>query len=135
MDKSIKAVCKRCGKSSPVDSYVLDPYYRMMVCPTCVKERKDKERGAESMAQQNKEKAKQEEVMKSKPAGWDSEDELLERTQKQRKAVSANFEKISDDKVKYTCPKCKYKFIYNTVSKYPSTCPYCGTTIFTFNMK
>ena len=40
----IKAKCRRCGKESPVNEFILDPVYKMMVCIACVKERHLKEK-------------------------------------------------------------------------------------------
>jgi hypothetical protein len=49
------AKCRNCGKESPADTFVLDPVYGMMVCQTCVKNRKKPEKikpGAEEKPMQ-----------------------------------------------------------------------------------
>lgn len=131
MDREIKAVCKRCGKSSPANQFVLDTVYRMMVCPSCVRERKDKILAAKM--QQEREKEKEQEP--PRPPGWDAEDEYLDKLYKQREKIKVEFERIDENRVKYTCPKCKYKFVYDTVKKYPDICPYCKCSILTFKFR
>ena len=65
-----------------------------------------------------------------KPAGWDSDDVELERLAKYKKSEGApKVERISDDKLKMTCAKCKYRFTYNIFTQTPTSCPYCGREI------
>jgi len=119
MGQDVKAVCKKCGKMAPASSFVLSSTLRMMVCPNCAKI------GKESI-----EKQQQKEMEASKkPAGWDSEDDYLERAFKEKSKDAAYVEKIDDTKVRYTCPKCRYKFVYDTIRKYPASCGYCGTKV------
>jgi len=127
---SIKAKCKKCGKDSKADEFVLDPVYKMMVCRDCVKERKMSEFTVRKSAAQAEMKAKIEtQEKKERPAGWDSDDLEIERAYKDKQATKATVEKISDDKVKYTCKKCKYQFIHNVYKKSPAVCPYCSTPV------
>ncbi|MFH1505592.1 MAG: hypothetical protein ABIE94_01230 [archaeon] len=132
-DKEIRVPCKRCGKLASANNYVLDPDYKLMVCPQCVKEKKEKERVRTELAKQKEEKGK--EKIKDKPAGWDIEDEYLEKLYKKRDEIKVDIKKIDADKVRYTCPKCKYVFVYNKATNFPSLCPYCKTRIFTFKLK
>lgn len=119
----IKAICKRCKRSAPSEKFVLDTDYRMMVCPYCILEKRDKKMQA-GAAQQKQE------IVRNKPAGWDSDDDYLEKAAEQKKASSGViFERIDAEKIKSKCPKCKYGFIYNTAKKFPSSCPYCGTPL------
>ncbi len=134
-NNEIKVVCKRCKRSMPASSFVLDPVYKLMVCPLCVKERKDKVMINEALKHKEKENALKAQEQKSRPAGWDSEDDYLEKAAKQRTKIGPEVQRISDDKVKYTCVKCKYKFVYDEARKYPSACPYCGTKIMTFGFR
>ncbi len=41
----IKVKCRRCSKIARPNELVLDPDYKMMVCPLCVKEKKNKRDG------------------------------------------------------------------------------------------
>ncbi len=140
------AVCKRCGRNAPADSFVLDHLLGMLVCADCVKEQKSKVSKAAVMkatsdvmnaksktaltAAQPVQKPVQEEV-KERPAGWDSEDEYLERAHKQRQKLNVNFERLDDSRVRYTCTKCQFRFIYHISKKYPSMCPNCGASVVT----
>lgn len=66
----------------------------------------------------------------AKPAGWDEDDMELERLAKYKTNENApKVEKISDDKLKITCAKCKYRFTYNIHTQTPTSCPYCGREI------
>ena len=120
-NKEIKAVCKKCNKQAPASEFILDHVYRLMVCPACVRERKDK---ASVLAKEKPISTKPE---KPKPAGWDVEDEYLEKAQKQR--TKPAFERLDKDRVKYTCLNCKFKIVYTISKKYPTSCPYCGTLV------
>ena len=44
--EGIKVTCKQCGKQANANEFVLDYYYKMMVCPNCVKERRNADRKA-----------------------------------------------------------------------------------------
>ncbi len=124
---AVSAVCKRCGKSAKSNEFVLDNEYRMMVCPACIKEKREKFRNAQKQAQEQVEKAKVQEEMKKKPAGWDPEDEYLEKFYKKQEKIKV--ERISDDKVKIPCSKCQYKFAYSISKETPKICPFCSTPV------
>jgi DNA-directed RNA polymerase subunit RPC12/RpoP len=130
MNNEVKAACKRCGRSAPASQFILDPIYGMMVCPFCLKERKSK--AAASMIRQDRQnaEAKKEEEAKNKPAGWDKEDEYLERAYAKKKQSQIAVEKIDANHFNYTCPKCKYRFVYDSERKHPKVCPYCNGQIF-----
>lgn len=136
----IKAKCRRCGKESPVDEFVLDPIYKMMVCLTCVKERHLKEKVAAEIRSNKKNVASTSAISdeehpteaKNKPKGWDLEDEYLERVYKQKSKNMAEVITIDKERVKYECPKCKFSFIYNVLKNIPTRCTYCGSEIFPF---
>lgn len=136
MNDDIKVVCKRCGRPAKASEFVLDPDYRMMVCQACSKERLSqsiKTKKQESVVKQKEEeKAKEAETFKNKPAGWDEDDERLEKMSKAKASEGPskqNYERIDDDNIKLTCPKCEYKFTYNTVRMTPNACPYCGVKL------
>ena len=109
----VDAVCRVCKKSSPAEDFVLDPEYKMMVCPECVKRRK-----REPLKPKAEEPKK---IIEAKPAGWDADDEYLEKTYK-KKYVRPNVK--PGQKVK--CRKCGYIFKYSPVN---NTCPYCDAPI------
>ena len=121
MFSGVRAKYKRCGKQDDSTTFVLDPVYKMMVCRDCVKERKEKE----NMAKEKEEAFKIEE---QKPAGWDSDDEYIAKKYSMKKADELQIQRINSTKIKYTCQKCKYTFVYDGERKTPKSCPYCGKT-------
>jgi Zn finger protein HypA/HybF involved in hydrogenase expression len=117
----VKVTCKKCGTLVPADQFRLHYEYKMMVCPSCYTgKNKVKEDAVKNVPAEP-----------PKPAGWDKEDEYLEKASKQRKEETTNvFSRLpGTDLVKCRCPKCKYVFKYDPVRKSPSTCPYCNGEI------
>ncbi len=132
MSNSVKAVCKRCGRSADAETFVLDPVYKMMVCPLCVQERK-KGTPQQAAAPQRKGISVEEDVKEKKqaperPKGWDAEDDLLEKLSRQKEKVTGGYSEEGGH-VKYRCMKCKFKFDYHPDKGFPLTCPYCGTKV------
>lgn len=128
MPGGIQVPCRKCGKPTLSTNLVLDPVYRMVVCPECVKARKARER----MVYEEQETPIQEEVKQAKPAkpaGWDAEDEYLEKMTRLKQKTSPQIQRVDAERVRYTCQKCKYNFLYNTVKQTPIHCPYCGTPV------
>jgi hypothetical protein len=125
----IKVKCKKCGKDAKSDEFILDPVYKMMVCRECVKERKMNELQAKKDTQSAQRVAQQEQQKKQMPAGWDSEDAEIERKYREKQSQVSSIERIDDDRVKYTCKKCKYSFTYYISQKKPGRCSYCGTPV------
>ncbi len=119
---SIKAKCKVCGNSVPADQFRLHHEHRQMVCPTCFS---GKTKPMSAIENQPKKKEP------PKPAGWDKEDEYLERMATQRRLDNqAQFSRIpGTHQVHCKCAKCKYSFKYDPFRKMPRTCPYCNTDI------
>ncbi|HII71708.1 TPA: hypothetical protein HA265_03055 [Candidatus Woesearchaeota archaeon] len=107
LGNEVQVKCRRCGKHTSSAALVLDPVYRMMVCPNCVKERLN---------------PKKEEPKDVKPVGWDKDDEVLAKTYKPKVYTP-------DGKRKHTCSKCRHSFIHDSVKKYPMNCPMCGTKV------
>lgn len=143
-----KAVCKKCGRSAPAESFVLDHLCGMLVCPDCLKEQKFQSKTSSSAvskiasdifmgtktrpATNTATPPLQKPVEKvERPAGWDSEDDYLERMHKQRDKLKVNFDRLDESRVRYVCTKCGYKFVYHTGKRYPSACPNCGTHVIT----
>lgn len=96
MSKGIEIKCRRCGKAAKAEDFTVDYVYKMAVCPSCVKERKAKEVKS-PVAEKNDAFGKQidaatpkKEVVQ-KPAGWDEDDEKLEKMARQKeKALNAS---------------------------------------------
>lgn len=126
--ESIRVKCRNCGRDTRSDELVLDPVYRKMVCPYCVSERRQREQVHKEVAEQRlaqKEAAKP----KDKPAGWDHEDDYLERAYKQKQDNKVRVEWIDKVKARYTCQKCGFKFTINAQKIIPAHCPYCGADV------
>jgi DNA-directed RNA polymerase subunit RPC12/RpoP len=130
--KEVTAVCKRCGRPSAAEKFVLDPIYKMVVCPSCIAERKSKiNMGKKENApgSATSEQAAPKPAAPPKPKGWDNEDEYLNRAYQDKKGNAPIVEKMSDGRVKYQCKKCTYKFAYDQDKKQPANCPYCGQPV------
>jgi DNA-directed RNA polymerase subunit RPC12/RpoP len=126
----VKVKCKRCGREFKSDEFVLDPVYKMMVCRDCVKERHAQEFSAAKTKQREEAKlAMETQIKKEKPAGWDSEDAEIERAYKAKQSSAPKVERIDNERVKYTCKKCKYEFVFNVLKRVPGRCPYCSAEI------
>jgi len=128
----IKVPCRECGMEAPADQFKLHYKYKKMVCPACFSGRTEIKRQKE-----------QEEtvVKKEKPAGWDSEDDYLEkmsRTRRQDGIEVSQFSKIpGTHQVQCKCAHCKFNFKYDPFKKTPRTCPYCNQDVprlTTFNL-
>ncbi len=148
MSGIVTAKCRKCGKSMPTTEFVLDPIFGAMVCAACSKERKTKE----SMdAMKKKQQAIEQEVAakqgtarpaaqkapppqpaKNRPAGWDAEDDYLEKLSRAKQDNIVQVKRIDRSRVQYKCPKCHYDFPYNLDKQKPSKCPFCNTGIFKF---
>ena len=94
--------CRQCGGQARAGDFVLDPDFKMMVCPECVRRK-----GAGQPDQ-----SKQPEP--PKPPGWDAEDEELERLWKKRPAQRI------ESGMRLKC-SCGYEFVF----KGRRVCPYC----------
>ncbi len=121
----IKVKCKNCGMLVPTNELVLDNVFKMMVCRTCVKDRKMREDVHKELG----DKKGIQVIEEKKPKGWDKDDDMLDKLYREKQKEVVQAEKISDDRVRYTCPKCGYKFQYDILAKKPSKCPYCDSEI------
>ncbi len=90
-----------------------------MVCPDCYSGRTEKK-----ASQPVKKEA-------TKPAGWDMEDEYLDKVSRlKREETQAQFSQIpGTEHVKCRCTNCKYEFKYNPFTKLPRACPYCDVDV------
>jgi DNA-directed RNA polymerase subunit RPC12/RpoP len=130
-NNEVKAKCRRCNREVPTSEFTLDPVYGMMVCASCSKERRSKSAPAAgsraaggSIAVENK-----------KPAGWDKEDEYIEKAYSQKMQNTQQVQSVGEGKVKYACHKCKYEFVYNVDKNTPSRCPFCNSEIMKFRVR
>ncbi len=115
----IKAKCRKCGKEAPSDSFRLHYLHKMMVCPDCFSGRTE-QKAATAAAQKT-----------ARPAGWDAEDEYLEKASRMRREEQkVTVTPITNSEyVQYLCGKCKYNFRYHPVRHQPRVCPYCDTEV------
>ncbi len=123
---SIKVKCKNCGRMANSEEFVLDHSFKTMVCSACIK---DKNKCPVQKAEPKLD------ISVQKPAGWDKEDEYLEKAakSKMKQKQTAAVEKIDAEYVKYTCPHCKYSFKYSVIRQKPGVCPYCSEGIVKIN--
>jgi hypothetical protein len=106
--------CKRCQNKAYAKDFVLDPYYGLIVCPHCVKERRQRH---------------------------DIRKELAERRSKQqppaeKKQMSAPKSSLNSTpektKIIIKCHKCRYEFPYDEEDKIPNLCPFCGAEVLNY---
>lgn len=111
----VRAKCKNCGQEAPADQFKLHFQYKMMVCPACFTGKTQKEQ-------------EQKKAVVPKPAGWDAEDDYLEKASRLRRqeAQQVFTPIVGTNHVKYSCQNCSYNFKYDVVRKMPSACPYCN---------
>lgn len=115
--ESVKVKCRKCSKLVRSDELVLDPVFKAMVCPACVKEREIKEK----MPLMQLRKA-------PSNAGYDQEDSYLENIQRMKAKEVPKLSLIQEATGQYRCPKCNYKFKYSPEKGAPIRCPYCDTS-------
>ncbi|MFH0876097.1 MAG: hypothetical protein V1859_09240 [archaeon] len=124
--RGIEVKCRKCGRSASADSFVLDHVFKVMVCPSCVKDRKIKEqvhseikaRKEEGMAASAKESEKH--AVATTSPSQEKPSFIVQKTEEK-----IDLDALGSDKVKAACNKCGYKFTYNVVTKTPALCPYC----------
>ena len=120
----VKSLCRVCNNFVSASQFRLHHDYKQMVCPTCFtgKTKQQEEQKLEMLKKQE---------ANPKPAGWDNEDDYLEkRARIKREENQAQFTKIlGTSQVKAQCSACKYTFRYDPVNKKPFTCPYCNADI------
>ena len=95
-DKEIKVKCKRCGRQAKTEDFILDPDFKMMVCPLCIKEKRMREEVYSELAKKRGKGGVEEEELEKKPAGWDKEDEYLQRAYKRVIKDTVKVEKVDE---------------------------------------
>lgn len=121
----VKIQCKICNGFADSDQFKLHHEFKKMVCPTCYsgKNKKEAEKKPEAVLTP---------LVPPKPAGWDHEDEYLEKMirYKKQETPPVQFQKIEgSEHIKCKCMKCKFSFKYDPIRKVPRTCPYCNMNI------
>jgi len=124
MDEGLRIQCGACKGFAPANQFKLHYKFKKVVCPNCASGRTEQEERKKA-AVANVEQAK------PKPAGWDKEDEYLERMARMRQNdLKLKVEKVPGTTVvKLTCQKCSYPFKYDLYRKMPRACPYCNGEI------
>ena len=123
MDDHLRIQCGACKGFAPASQFKLHYKFKKVVCPSCASGKTEQE-------ERKKATAKAEPAI-PKPAGWDKEDEYLERMAR----IKENDFKLKVEKipgttlVKFSCQKCSYPFKYDPYRKMPKACPYCDADI------
>lgn len=104
----VKVKCRKCNKLAKSDELVLDPVYKMMVCPSCVKERLIQDSAP----------------IISKGLVQAGESESFEKIERVRN-TAPKLNVLQDNDGTYRCPRCSYKF--TMLKRTPVRCPYCDT--------
>ena len=117
----VRAKCKNCQREAPADQFKLHYQLRVMVCPDCFTGKTQKKQEEQAKAV----------VEKRRPAGWDQEDEYLEkisRFKKQEQRMA--FSKIQGtEMLQSTCKSCSFTFRYDPIKNAPANCPYCAAAV------
>ncbi|MDD5332082.1 MAG: hypothetical protein PHE43_04700 [Candidatus Nanoarchaeia archaeon] len=136
----VRIKCSQCGRFAMASEFVLDHIFKRMVCPSCIKDRRDREKVHEEFDKRKEvPEVKKEEPKKpiwdelgiSKTVATNTE-EVKPRSHSYQdptrfKQINASI--ANGDKVRYKCPKCNFEFNYNPTTKVPSDCPYCRLKI------
>ncbi|MBU0979908.1 MAG: hypothetical protein KJ709_03815 [Nanoarchaeota archaeon] len=125
--KEVRSVCRRCGRDAPAEKFVLDHFYKLVVCPTCAREHDGGVNTAEAAGKAAKLPSKQPGTLGAKPAGMARPAGQLDR---QARPMERNIPKPGhESKIKLQCHKCRFKFNFNKERRAPRICPYCGTPV------
>lgn len=128
MAMTVQVKCKSCGNMAPVNHFKLDYHYGFVVCPLCQRGKDTKIKPKRSPIMMRKEELPRTGPRKAKPAGWDFEDELLEKLWQEKQKLQGRLVPVASGLMRYTCGKCKYSFTFKR-DKQPERCPYCDTAI------
>ena len=125
MDDNLRIQCRVCKGFAPASQFKLHYKYKQVVCQNCTSGKFEQE-------ERKKAAAVAAPAEQRKPAGWDKEDEYLEKMArlKRQSEPQTNIEKIpGSNLVKLGCFKCAYKFKYDPYKKMPHNCPYCNVEV------
>lgn len=136
---TVQVKCKNCGNMAPANLFKLDYRYGIVVCPLCQKgkvfKRGEKITPLNAPAEPQvkspivvKRELPATGPRKAKPAGWDHEDELLEKMWTERQQQKGRLVRVGKNRMRFTCAKCGYAFTFEEDRK-PRGCPYCDTRL------
>lgn len=108
----VKVKCRQCGGEARASEFVLDPDFKMMVCPNCVRQK--------GVPKKTEQAVKKEQAVSNKPKDWDADDEALEKLYRQKQATK---KPNLTEGMKLKCKKCDYVFVFKGTRQ----CPYCNT--------
>lgn len=124
---TVQVKCKNCGNLAPSNLFKLDYRYGFVVCPACQKGKTHKRESKKPLIPVKK-KLSPTGPRRTKPAGWDFEDELLEKMWAEKQKVKGKLVRIDKNRMRFTCGKCGYTFTFIEDRK-PKGCPYCDTSL------
>ncbi|MBI3032654.1 hypothetical protein HYY69_04210 [Candidatus Woesearchaeota archaeon] len=152
----VKVKCRKCSRDAIASEFRMDIDAKMMVCPNCIRE-KGSPKNARIMPNTSTQQAMNqarislglnrsspqapqqasvpdgegEESRTPRPAGWDKDDDILEKLYSQKKKKVESFKPMpgSGTKLKYVCQQCTYTFSYDSEKKTPRSCPYCQRSV------
>lgn len=102
-EADIMVSCRKCGSKTPAAQMKMDLDEKMMVCPNCLKLKKNVEISRKIVSEPAKEPVIEEKMVP---------------------------ESSSSSKIKHQCQSCGYAFNVNVETKTPKLCPYCGKPIY-----
>ena len=125
MVDDLRIQCGVCSAFAPASQFKLHYKFKKVVCPSCASGKTEMEERKKAAA------VATEQAQPKKPAGWDKEDEYLERMARvKQRDLRPQVEKIPGTTlVKFTCQHCKYPFKYDPYRKMPNACPYCNGNV------
>lgn len=133
MVEEVKVICRVCGRTANAKEFVLDASFGMMACPMCVRDKKNKYKVDKEKKKKEEEEEikKQEEQIVVKHEDIEVEQAYREKQEQlQREREKAlKVKRLDENKVQYTCQKCKYEFVYKLDRRSPNNCPYCGKSV------
>ncbi|MBT4540959.1 hypothetical protein HOC35_05590 [Candidatus Woesearchaeota archaeon] len=136
MTEEVKATCRVCGRAANATEFVLDPYFKKMACPMCIRDRNTKVKLEKDkvQAEESAEAIRNEEdliiIEEDKEVEQAYEEKQEQVKEEMENAVKA--QKLDNSRVKYICQKCKYEFVYNFDKGTPNNCPYCSEKVQNF---
>ena len=125
---TVQVKCKNCGNLASSDLFKIDYRYGFVVCPVCQKGKVHRKETQESLIGVKKNELPTTGPRKAKPAGWDFEDDLLEKMWAEKQKLKGKFVRLNKDRMRFTCGKCGYAFTFVEDRK-PRSCPYCDTEL------
>jgi|FLOH01.1.fsa_nt_gi hypothetical protein len=124
--QGVNVICRKCKRSAPAEQFVMSLDDKIMVCPLCILDSRKSNSKMTNSSHKTTVVSPVKGTAVKKSADWDADDDYLERMNKQKLAVpKVEFIRIDAFNVKYTCPKCKYVFVYNEDKNHPKHCPFC----------